>query len=112
MWRSRFFKRREIACRHCGELVVHADSLEKLDQLRRLLGRPVTLSSAYRCGVHNALVGGAPLSMHKFARAFDVTLAGHSKSDVVAAAIEAGFTGLGVNYRTFVHVDTGRERRW
>ena len=50
--------------------------------------------------------------MHLKGRAFDIVLGDHSKYDVICAAITVGFTGLGVNYDTWVHADTGRERRW
>lgn len=72
----------------------------------------MSLSSAYRCPIHNALEGGAPLSMHKFGRAFDVRLQGHQKARLIAHARAVGFTGFGINYRSFLHIDTGSKRSW
>lgn len=111
-WRWEHFMPAELACRHCGEVLIHEDSLDTLQDLRYALDRPMHLSSAYRCPIHNAMVGGAPLSMHKFGRAFDVQLRGLDKQRLIDLADSVGFDGIGVNYRTFVHVDTGRRRRW
>ena len=61
--------------------------------------------------VHNARVGGAPLSRHKLGDAFDVALAGHDREALRAAARAAGFRGFG-HYRTFLHVDLGPRREW
>jgi len=112
-WRARWpnFAPHEIACRHCGMLVVHAPSIDALQRLRDALGVSVHLNCAYRCPIHNAMVGGAPLSQHKLGRAFDIALRGFEREHLVAAARDAGFTGLGF-YNTFQHIDTGRRRQW
>ena len=92
--------------------------MAKLNKLRELIGKPIYLSSACRCPTHNVRVGGKPLSQHRSTEfrpstAFDITLKGAGKSEVIAAAIEAGFGGIGVNYRSFVHADDrGRKARW
>lgn len=112
-WRARWpnFHPREIACRHCGELLVDAASLDLLQRQRTETGQSIVINSAYRCPAHNALVGGAPMSMHKFGRAFDQALRGQDRGELAATARRFGFTGIGL-YRTFVHTDTGRERQW
>lgn len=104
------FSPKEIACRHCGEVLIDTDFMDTLQRQRSLSG-PIHLSSVYRCSTHNALVGGAPLSMHKFGRAGDQTLRGSDRSAKVNQATAAGFSGIGL-YRTFVHADTGRKRSW
>lgn len=101
----------EVACRHCGKLLVNDHALDLLQRLREEVG-PLFIHSAYRCPVHNALVGGAPLSQHKFGRAFDIGLRDYSKITLHYAAKEVGFTGFGLNYKTFIHVDTGPKRSW
>ena len=85
--------------------------MDALQRMRDEVG-PLRIFSAYRCPVHNAFVGGAPLSQHKLGRAFDVALGSYDKDSLIAAARQAGFTGFGVNYRTFIHVDTGPRRSW
>jgi len=62
------------------------------------------------CALHNARVGGAPLSQH-LRLAADISLRGHNRFDLRAACQQAGFTGFGY-YTTFLHVDLGRSRHW
>lgn len=105
------FGPREIACRCCGELEIWPEALDALERLRAALGAPLILTSAHRCALHNARVGGAPLSLHK-RLAFDVALMGHDRARLVAAARAAGFTGFGFG-RSFLHLDTrARPARW
>ena len=111
-WRARWpnFLPSELACSHCGELMIDTEALDKLQYQRRTEGRAKTINSAYRCPIWNAMVGGAPLSQHKFAKAFDQRKDAPG-AEMEASAIMAGFTGIG-RYRTFIHTDTGRKRSW
>ena len=102
-WPWHFFKPEEIASKGDGSLLVIEGALSKLEQLRTLLGRPIVILSAYRDPIHNAKVGGAPLSQHKFGKAFDIRLT-MDRDMLVRCAREAGFSGIGL-YKTFVHVD-------
>jgi zinc D-Ala-D-Ala carboxypeptidase len=105
------FTPREIACRCCGEIVVWPEALDALERLRTALGAPLVLTSAHRCALNNARVGGAPLSLHK-RLAFDIALAGHDPARLLAEAHAAGFTGFGFG-QTFLHLDTrARPARW
>lgn len=93
-------------------MLVNERALSALDALRDDLGRPIRLSSAYRSAYHNARVGGAPLSRHREGDAFDIVLDGMDKDVIRAAAELHGFTGFGMRYRTFIHIDMGRRREW
>jgi len=95
-----------------GSLLVDYEAMDCLQRLRDISGKPIRINSAYRDPIYNAKIGGAALSMHKFGKAFDISLRGHSKARLIRDAKEAGFTGMGVNYNSFLHVDTGRKRRW
>ena len=110
-WPWEDFDPSEIACKHCGELMVDLESMDALQALRTRLERPVLLNSAYRCPMHNREVGGAPLSYHRLGQAFDVRLTDYSTAVLKAASKKAGFTGFG-EYNTFLHVDTGPAREW
>lgn len=102
------FGPRELACKHCGEMFVWPDALDAIERLRVAMGAPLVINSAHRCAIWNALVGGAPLSMHK-KLAFDVALAGHDPMRLETLAREAGFTGFGCGL-TFLHLDTRAAR--
>ena len=110
-WRWPHFKPSEIACKGDGSLVIDGPSLDKLEAVRKALGKPMTLNSAYRSEAHNKAVGGSPNSQHRLGKAFDVALKGITRTELLKAAKDAGFTGIG-QYDTFMHIDTGPARTW
>lgn len=104
------FSPEEFACRCCGVLNVCPDDFDAIQAVRYGLGRAIRLNSAYRCGIHNARVGGAPFSQHK-RMAFDIDLDGHDQRDLLNICHLSGFTGFGF-YSSFLHVDRGPSRTW
>ena len=112
VWPCQFFKPQEIACKGTGEIVLDLDALRALDAFREKLGRAFSPSSAYRSAYHNARVGGSPLSMHRLGRAFDIPLSVGEKDALHRCAVDCGFSGFGLNYHSFIHIDTGRARAW
>lgn len=111
-WRWPNFTPRELACQGSGALQVDEAALDKLQEVRQRIGKPLRINSAYRSEAHNKAVGGSPTSLHKLGRAFDVALGvGVSRERLVALAKAAGFTGIG-HYDSFMHLDTGPARTW
>lgn len=112
-WRWPHFSARELACKcgqHCDGEYFHDEAfLDRLEALRAAAGRPLRITSGRRCPIHNANVGGAPLSQHKLRVAADIALAGHDARQLAIAAAEVGFRGIGFG-RTFLHLD-GRPMR-
>jgi len=105
------FPPRAIACPCCGEIHVDRGALDALERLQAELCEPLLITSGHRCALHNARVGGAPLSMHK-RLAFDIALGGHDPAHLLAAARAAGFTGFGFG-QTYLHLDTrARPAHW
>ncbi|RJL06937.1 YcbK family protein [Paracoccus siganidrum] len=112
-WRWPNFSPAEIACRGTGKLRVNADALDRLQELRVTLGKPLIVNSAYRSPEHNQRVGGAKASKHLDGTAFDISMANHDPVAFIAAARKAGFKGIGTYPRSnFVHIDTGAARTW
>jgi len=94
--------------------------LDVLYDMRGELGtnRPFNLVSGYRSASTNAWLatfneGVARHSMHIEGKASDIHVPGVELADVQRAALMLGAGGVGYYPRAgFVHVDTGRVRRW
>ena len=112
-WHWPNFSPAEIACRGTGKLLVNDDALDRLQELRVTLGKPLIVNSAYRSPEHNKTVGGAKASKHLEGTAFDISMANHDPAAFIAAARKAGFKGIGTYPRSnFIHIDTGPARSW
>lgn len=112
-WHWADFTPREMRSKSDNKLMVDPSSMDKLQALRTMLGRPIKLTSAYRSPEHNKKVGGAKHSQHLKAKAFDCQMEGHDPGVFEAAARECGFTGFGFYRKSnFIHIDTGPLREW
>jgi len=115
---SPHFRRRELACRCCGKLVLDPLLLLSLEWLRMELGNvPVHVSRAYSCPAHNARVGGQPKSKHLIGQAADVLAMGITVEELLAAALRVPYFergGIGVYpVKRFLHGDVREARaRW
>ena len=109
-WEWVNFSARELSCKHCGEYWHDPDSLDKLQTARNIVGKPFKINSAHRCEFHNKVVHGAKNSEH-LRIAFDISLDGHDKEELLTALFEAGFTTFGM-YNSFIHTDHRPWRRW
>ena len=92
-----------------------------LHQVRQLVGgtRAFEVISGYRCAATNATLratrggGVASRSLHMEGRAIDVRLPGVALDDLRDAALSLQAGGVGFYPdQQFVHIDTGRVRRW
>lgn len=80
---------------------------ETLEQVRSVLGKPVTVSSGFRSVEVNAAVGGVPTSEHCDGRAADIICPAYGNPFQVATAIaNAGieFNQLIIEYGRWVHI--------
>lgn len=108
--KKNYFTEEETACKHCGknpEGGMNKVHMQKLNQLREMCGKPLIISSGYRCPVHNANVGGVPNSEHTKGCATDILVPdGMTVYELAKMAEDIGFDGIG-KYPTsgFVHVD-------
>jgi len=114
---SNNFSRSELSCRdHCGFDTVDAMLLVVLEDIRDNFDAPVRITSGCRCAVHNAAVGGTPLtSQHLVGRAADITVDGVSPSEVQGYLLARYPDCFGVgSYDRFSHIDTrsGPAARW
>lgn len=74
----KYFTDKELCCKHCGQLPpsvkenITALVDHVLDPLREAYGKPVYVTSGYRCPAHNTAVGGVPRSQHMAGEAADI----------------------------------------
>jgi uncharacterized protein YcbK (DUF882 family) len=111
-WPFKYFTPYELASNGNGSLLINYDAITKLELVRMLLDKPIIINSAYRDDLYNSLIGGSPLSYHTEGKAFDISLKNQNKDNLISICKEVGFTGLGVNYTNFLHIDTGYKRSW
>ena len=104
---SEFFKDHELTCKHCGAQGFKAQTLDKLNQLRRLYQKPIVVSSAYRCPESN--IAGGYTQTHSTGQAVDIVCNGSEAFELVRLAVMCKFTGIGVSQRNgkerFIHLD-------
>ena len=107
------FKSTEFDCHGtgcCSKTLIDEKLVEYLQKIREHFGKPVIISSGYRCERHNKSVGGATASKHKQGMAADITVTDIKPAEVAKYAESIGILGIGL-YETekdgyFVHIDT------
>lgn len=113
------FKLREFACKGdkhtcggCGAVSISpgfAELVARLQALRTKVGKPVNVTSGYRCAKHDAAVGSSSSpgrGPHTTGTAADIWWDGASVDQMAETAKSVGFTGIGRYYKQgFIHVD-------
>ena len=103
---------REFRCRchatRCHMTLLHPALVESLQALRGALGRPLLLTSGYRCPTYNRIVGGRARSFHTRGMAADLLC--QELEQIRELAEAAGripsIGGIGeYHLRRFVHLD-------
>lgn len=110
---SKNFQYKEFDCHGsgcCSTTVIDEKLVEYVQRIRDHFGKPVTITSPYRCEVHNRRVGGATKSYHMQGKAADIVVQGVSSREVAKYAESIGILGIGL-YETsadgyFTHIDT------
>jgi hypothetical protein len=112
-WPYEHFAPAELASKGNGALKLQVDAMDRLASLRKKLGAPMLVTSAYRDPDHNRRVGGAKGSYHLRGQAFDIRMDNHDPAEFEKAARDVGFTGFGFYpHLGFMHIDTGPVREW
>lgn len=113
------FTRDEFKCHGtdcCGGQNLTEDRLiDALDDLRKLVGFPIKVTSGYRCPIHNQRVSSTgPTGPHTTGLAADLAVDRGNAVTVLALALDARdtatfrFTGFGINQKgsgRFIHLD-------
>ncbi len=111
---SENFSVSEFSCKGsscgCTTTLIDETLVKYLQQIRDHFGKPITITSGYRCTKHNKNVGGATGSRHSKGQAADIKVEGVTPAEVAKYAESIGVLGIGL-YETskdgfFTHIDT------
>lgn len=72
-----------------------------LEQIRTLVGKPVIITSGYRCEELNRKVGGSPTSQHRYGQAADIRVKGISPKTLYLIIKQSG-----LEYDQLIHEKT------
>lgn len=104
------FTEEEFRCRcSCGETKVTKQFMDALQALRSEFGKPMTITSGYRCEEHPVEKIKPVPGSHAQGKACDILIKnGRDRYQLVTLARKHGFVGIGVS-DDFVHLDVGHE---
>lgn len=118
------FSTEEFACPcgKCGEQKIAVELVDKLERIRVKLGRPIKVTSGYRCHEHQLELAArgyetsTGISQHELGRAADITCPGATLYEFTAMLTycEEEFQAIGEGL-SFLHVDLRTDkpgRRW
>lgn len=106
-----FFKLSEFTCKcGCGQNKMDPQTLNRFDTLRAQFGKPLIVTSGYRCPEHNAKVSSTGRTgPHTTGQAADFAVDRVDAHKLLQIALTMGFTGIGVQQKgggRFIHLDT------
>lgn len=103
---SPHFRARELMCPCCGGCMVDAKLLQLLEDIRKIIGEPIHVTSGYRCEKHNTEVRGAKNSQHRLGKAADIWADETWPEELynIACTLMPNYGGV-IKYKTFVHID-------
>lgn len=110
-WRWPNFSVNELKCKHCGQEKIIPTFMDRLQGLRKDYGKPMKITSGYRCPEHNASVSKTGSDgVHTTGRAVDIQVFGKDAYDLLHLALLHGFTGIGISQngqmdKRFIHLD-------
>lgn len=93
----------------CAETLHDPVLSEQLQKIRNHFGKPLHITSGYRCEKHNATIGGTANSRHTKGQAADFYISGVEPGEIARFAESIGILGIGL-YDSFVHIDTRQKK--
>ena len=102
------FTEAEFRCRHCGKQEMKPEFMGRLQALRDVYKRPMSITSGYRCPDHPLEKAKTEPGVHSTGLACDVGVQGADAHELLRLAMHLGFTGIGVQQKgagRFIHLD-------
>ena len=82
------FSSKELSCSCCGENKFNKETLIALQRLRDAIGKPISLSSAYRCPEKNSKVSSTGKEgPHTTGKAIDILCSGKLAHEILSFAM-------------------------
>jgi len=107
MWPN--FSYEELACQHTSTMNLSKDFLIELQKLREAVDMPLTITSGYRCSTHPIEARKSTPGKHHTIGAVDIAAQGSSAIHILKVALATGWTGIGINVPSFIHLDRREE---
>ena len=109
---SPYFNLSEFACPCCKRVMLHPKLLVKLIELRKILERPIHITSGYRCTKYNNQIGGMLNSYHCIGLAADIKVKDINLIELLGYAEDVDFNGIGFyEKKNFLHLDVRPTKR-
>ena len=107
-----YFNLSEFACPCCNRVMLHPKLLVKLIELRKILERPIHITSGYRCSRYNDQIGGIINSYHCIGLAADIKVKDINLITLLEVCENIDFTGIGFyEKKNFLHLDVRPTKR-
>jgi len=118
-----YISRTEYACRCCGKVPYEVCGpliemptfyyvlFESFAWMREDWGKPINITSGYRCIPHNTAIGGVPMSLHIFGGALDMKFNDDEETVKAAKVVDSSCPdvrmGVYLKGESRLHVDVG-----
>ncbi len=100
------FNLSEFACPYCKRIMLRPLLLEKLEKLRKIIEKPIHITSGYRCSRYNHQIGGVTNSYHCIGLAADIKVKDINLITLLEICENIDFTGIGFyEKKNFLHLD-------
>lgn len=106
-WRWPNFSFAEMSCQcGCGSCDMDPAFMDTLQAIRTEYGKPMIVTSGFRCEAHNAALKGGP--EHPRGKAVDIAVSNPDAMEITAIALRHGIRRIGVSQRNarprFLHI--------
>lgn len=108
---TKHFSLNELKCKcGCGRMELSPAFLAKLEELRVAYGKPMIITSGFRCPRYNALISATGDTGPHTVGAVDIAIAGPDAYTLLQLAMLIGFSGIGLRQKgpfpsRFIHLD-------
>jgi zinc D-Ala-D-Ala carboxypeptidase len=101
---SPHFSVKEMSCPCCSVMGMENDVIATIEAVRVEYGKPIRLTSSFRCEKHNEAIGAKATSSHVLGLALDISCDSSRERYGLMRHLMQHFTRIGLGEK-FIHVD-------